>query len=115
MSPSNLSHRISRGWRILRTGGCFLAFGLFSLFLSSVIMPLLRLLPGTEDERARRAQRATHYVVGTHVRLPRRYRGRDILAWMVDIGAFRAPAAPAEERRSAPAPRTTRHSPRDSG
>lgn len=40
--------------------------------------------------------------VGTHVRLPRRYRGRDILSWMVEMGAFRAPADPAEERLSPP-------------
>jgi len=40
--------------------------------------------------------------VGTHVRLPRRYRGRDILSWMVEMGAFRAPADPAEERLAPP-------------
>lgn len=40
--------------------------------------------------------------VGTHVRLPRRYRGKDILHWMVAMGAFAAPADPAEERSSPP-------------
>ncbi len=40
--------------------------------------------------------------VGTHVRLPRRYRGRDILSWMVEMGAFRAPAEPADERATPP-------------
>lgn len=40
--------------------------------------------------------------VGTHVRLPRRYRGKDVLHWMVSMGAFRAPADPAEERLSPP-------------
>ena len=40
--------------------------------------------------------------VGTHVRLPRRYRGKDILHWMVDMGAFRSAANPSEERQSPP-------------
>lgn len=40
--------------------------------------------------------------VGTHVRLPRRYRGRDILAWLVPMGAFAAEAEPAAERTSPP-------------
>jgi putative flavoprotein involved in K+ transport len=48
------------------------------------------------------AGREVTLAVGTHVRLPRRYRGRDILSWMVDMGAFRAPAEPAEERLSPP-------------
>jgi putative flavoprotein involved in K+ transport len=48
------------------------------------------------------AGREVTLAVGTHVRLPRRYRGRDILTWMVDMGAFRAPAEPAEERLSPP-------------
>jgi len=40
--------------------------------------------------------------VGTHIRLPRRYRGRDILGWMVDMGAFRASSHPDDERLSPP-------------
>lgn len=48
------------------------------------------------------AGRAVTLAVGTHVRLPRRYRGRDILAWMVEMGAFRAEADPADERASPP-------------
>ncbi len=48
------------------------------------------------------AGREVTLAVGTHVRLPRRYRGRDILSWLVDMGAFRAPANPNEERLSPP-------------
>jgi putative flavoprotein involved in K+ transport len=48
------------------------------------------------------AGREVTLAVGTHVRLPRRYRGRDILGWLVDMGAFRAPANPDEERMSPP-------------
>jgi putative flavoprotein involved in K+ transport len=40
--------------------------------------------------------------VGTHVRLPRRYRGRDILWWMEMMGGFSAAADPADERKSPP-------------
>jgi putative flavoprotein involved in K+ transport len=40
--------------------------------------------------------------VGTHIRLPRRYRGRDILYWMDTIGAFAAAADPAVERSMPP-------------
>lgn len=53
-------------------------------------------------EELKTAGRAVTLAVGTHVRLPRRYRGRDILAWMVEMGAFAAPADPAEERLSPP-------------
>ncbi|UCE31734.1 MAG: FAD-dependent oxidoreductase, partial [Burkholderiales bacterium] len=49
-----------------------------------------------------RAGRAVTLSVGTHVRLPRRYRGKDILHWMVNMGAFRAAADPAGERESPP-------------
>ncbi len=53
-------------------------------------------------DELQRSGREVTLAVGTHVRLPRRYRGRDVLSWLVDIGAFRAPADPAEERRSPP-------------
>ena len=49
------------------------------------------------------AGHAVTLAVGTHVRAPRRYRGRDILYWMDAMGGFAAPADPAEERKS-PAP-----------
>ncbi len=48
------------------------------------------------------AGRAVTLAVGTHVRVPRRYRGKDILYWMDTMGAFAAPADPAEERKSPP-------------
>ncbi len=53
------------------------------------------------DELAE-AGRAVTLAVGTHIRVPRRYRGKDILYWMDAIGAFAAPADPAEERKSPP-------------
>ena len=40
--------------------------------------------------------------VGTHIRVPRRYRGKDILYWMDEMGAFAAPADPADERNTPP-------------
>jgi putative flavoprotein involved in K+ transport len=49
------------------------------------------------------AGRAVTLAVGTHIRAPRRYRGKDILYWMDAMGGFAAPADPAEERKS-PAP-----------
>jgi putative flavoprotein involved in K+ transport len=53
------------------------------------------------DELAE-AGRDVTLAVGTHVRVPRRYRGKDILYWMDAMGAFNAPADPAEERKSPP-------------
>lgn len=54
------------------------------------------------DELAE-AGRAVVLAVGTHVRVPRRYRGKDILYWMDTMGAFAASADPKDERKS-PAP-----------
>jgi len=53
------------------------------------------------DELAEAGREVT-LAVGTHVRVPRRYRGKDILYWMDAMGAFNAPADPAEERKSPP-------------
>jgi putative flavoprotein involved in K+ transport len=53
------------------------------------------------DELAEAGRKVT-LAVGTHVRVPRRYRGKDILYWMDVMGAFNAPANPAEERKSPP-------------
>lgn len=44
----------------------------------------------------------TILAVGNHVRLPRRYRGKDILHWMVSMGGFAAAANPEQERQSPP-------------
>jgi putative flavoprotein involved in K+ transport len=40
--------------------------------------------------------------VGTHIRVPRRYRGRDILFWMDAMGGFSAAADPGDERENPP-------------
>ncbi len=48
------------------------------------------------------AGREVTLAVGTHIRVPRRYRGRDILFWMDAMGAFASPANPAVERSMPP-------------
>jgi putative flavoprotein involved in K+ transport len=53
------------------------------------------------DELAQAGRKVT-LAVGTHVRVPRRYRGKDILYWMDAMGGFSAPGDPAEERKSPP-------------
>jgi putative flavoprotein involved in K+ transport len=54
------------------------------------------------EELAEAGRRVT-LAVGRHTRLPRSYRGRDILWWIDTMGGFMAPADPAEEAKS-PAP-----------
>jgi putative flavoprotein involved in K+ transport len=49
------------------------------------------------------AGRRVTLAVGRHTRLPRRYRGRDILWWIDTMGGFMAPADPAEDAEM-PAP-----------
>ena len=53
-------------------------------------------------DELKEAGREVTLAVGTHVRVPRRYRGKDILYWMDAMGAFKAPADPDEERKSPP-------------
>jgi putative flavoprotein involved in K+ transport len=53
------------------------------------------------EELAEAGRRVT-LAVGTHVRLPRQYRGKDILWWMEFMGGFRTPADPADDRKSPP-------------
>jgi putative flavoprotein involved in K+ transport len=53
-------------------------------------------------EELSEAGRRVSIAVGTHVRLPRRYRGKDILWWMEMMGGFRAAADPADERKTPP-------------
>jgi putative flavoprotein involved in K+ transport len=48
------------------------------------------------------AGRGVTLAVGTHIRTPRRYRGRDIIFWMDAIGAFAAAADSREERKTPP-------------
>jgi putative flavoprotein involved in K+ transport len=50
------------------------------------------------DELAEAGRKVT-LAVGTHVRVPRRYRGKDILYWMDVMGAFTAPADPADRAK----------------
>jgi putative flavoprotein involved in K+ transport len=59
------------------------------------------------EELARAGRRVT-LAVGRHTRLPRRYRGRDILWWIDTMGGFMAPADPADEAES-PAPQLVGH------
>ncbi len=54
-------------------------------------------------EEVAKAGRQVTLAVGRHTRLPRRYRGRDILWWIDTMGGFTAPADPADEA-SFPAP-----------
>ncbi len=54
-------------------------------------------------EELAKAGRQVTLAVGRHSRLPRRYRGRDILWWIDTMGGFMAPADPADEA-SFPAP-----------
>jgi putative flavoprotein involved in K+ transport len=49
------------------------------------------------------AGRKVTLAIGRHTRLPRTYRGRDILWWIDTMGGFMAPADPAQESKS-PAP-----------
>ncbi len=53
-------------------------------------------------EEIQASGRQVTLAVGTHVRLPRRYRGEDILTWMVGMGGFSAAADPTTERLSPP-------------
>jgi putative flavoprotein involved in K+ transport len=53
------------------------------------------------DELAEAGRKVT-LAVGTHIRVPRRYRGKDILYWMDSMGAFKAPGDPADERKTPP-------------
>ncbi len=59
------------------------------------------------EELARAGRRVT-LAVGRHTRLPRSYRGRDILWWIDTMGGFMAPADPADEANS-PAPQLVGH------
>jgi putative flavoprotein involved in K+ transport len=54
------------------------------------------------------AGRKVTLAVGRHTRLPRTYRGRDILWWIDTMGGFMAPADPADEADS-PAPQLVGH------
>jgi 1-acyl-sn-glycerol-3-phosphate acyltransferase len=53
---------LERGWRVLATGACFLAFGLGSLLLGALVFPLLRVLV---QDRTRRVATARKLIART--------------------------------------------------
>jgi putative flavoprotein involved in K+ transport len=59
-------------------------------------------------EELAQAGRKVTLAVGRHTRLPRMYRGRNILWWIDTMGGFKAPANPADEAAS-PAPQLVGH------
>jgi len=58
----------SRVWRIGATGLSFVLFGLFSVLIAITAMPLLRIYPGTRQEKEIRSQRALHWVLRGYLR-----------------------------------------------
>lgn len=48
-------------WRILATGFCFISFGIGGLVLSTLVFPVINLLPLKKDTSRRIAQRIVHY------------------------------------------------------
>lgn len=66
---SRTSRRLATVWRALRTGAAFVAFGLWSLWLSVVWLPIRAVLDRGEAEPWRRAQRGIHRMFGAHTRL----------------------------------------------
>jgi 1-acyl-sn-glycerol-3-phosphate acyltransferase len=60
--------RVSRGWRIVRTAFGFAALGMASLLLSLVVLPLLRVFPGSQERKELRAQQAIHWFVRAYLR-----------------------------------------------
>jgi 1-acyl-sn-glycerol-3-phosphate acyltransferase len=74
---------VSRGWRIFATGLSFVSFGLLSVVLAATVMPLLRIMPGSEEAKVIRAQRAIHSFV------------RVFLRWLeiLQVGRFEASGA----------------------
>jgi len=52
---------IEHAWRVVATGIAFGSFGIGGLVLGLVVLPLVRLLPGTPRERDFRCQRVVHH------------------------------------------------------
>lgn len=48
-------------WRIIATGFCFGSFGIGGLFLSTLVFPIINLLPFNKNTSRRIAQRIVHY------------------------------------------------------
>ena len=59
----NLVRAIARSWRIVRTGAGFAFAGILCLLLALVVFPIVRLLPGTREEKEIRSQRWVHRAV----------------------------------------------------
>ena len=60
IGTGRVARAASRVWLILRTGVSFAQFGFLSLLLALVIFPVIRLLPGTRDEKEIRSQLWVH-------------------------------------------------------
>ena len=58
---------ISRAWRAALTRVAFAVAGVVTLTLSVAVIPLLRVLPGGQEEREFRAQRVIHVVVRAYL------------------------------------------------
>jgi 1-acyl-sn-glycerol-3-phosphate acyltransferase len=59
---------LSRLWRIGRTGFGFSVFGILSLLVAFVVMPVLRRLPGTQEQKEIRSQLAVHWFARAFLR-----------------------------------------------
>jgi 1-acyl-sn-glycerol-3-phosphate acyltransferase len=59
---------VDRGWRIVRTAVSFLAMGFLSLVLALVVIPVLRMFPGSTDQKELRSQLAVHWFVRAFMR-----------------------------------------------
>lgn len=60
--------RLNCGWRFVATGAAFVLFGLGGMLASSVVMPLLYVLPGGSTARMRRARRLISRSFATLIR-----------------------------------------------
>lgn len=62
-----MTARLNYCWRLAATGGCFAAFGIGGLALSTLVFPLLLLIPG--KARSRRARWIIHKSFGVFMQL----------------------------------------------
>ena len=60
--PQGPRRRVSKAFRVLMTGLAFAEAGVFSLAVA-IMVPLIRLLPGSRDLSEMRSQRAIHHAV----------------------------------------------------
>ena len=57
-----------RCWRLVATGYNFATFGLGGLLTATIVMPLVRCWPGTDEQRDARARQVVHYLFRGFVR-----------------------------------------------